>query len=98
MGLTKTETWICDLCCLAYLFVLNSAQSSGNNWKFHKFLLVKNYFLIDNSSKGFFSFKLKNPLLELLLPEDCAELSTNKQARQHRPQIQVSVFVKPISY
>ena len=21
--------------CLAYLFVLNSAQSSGNNWKFH---------------------------------------------------------------
>ena len=25
MGLTKTETWICDLFCLAYLFVLNSA-------------------------------------------------------------------------
>ena len=23
--------------------VLNSAQSSANNWKFHKFLLVKNY-------------------------------------------------------
>ena len=43
MGLTKTETWICDLCCLAYLFVLDSAQSSGNNWKFHKLLLVKNY-------------------------------------------------------
>ena len=38
MGLTKTETWICDL-----LFVLNYAQSSGSNWKFHKFLLVKNY-------------------------------------------------------
>ena len=32
-----------DLCCLAYLLVLNSAQSSGNNWKFHKFLFVKNY-------------------------------------------------------
>ena len=32
-----------DLCGLAYLFVLNSAQSSGKNWKFHKFLLVKNY-------------------------------------------------------
>ena len=30
--------------CLIYkLFVLNSAQSSGNNWKFHKFLSVKNY-------------------------------------------------------
>ena len=23
--------------------VLNSAQSSANNWKFHKFLLVKKY-------------------------------------------------------
>ena len=23
--------------------VLNSAQSSANNWQFHKFLLVKNY-------------------------------------------------------
>ena len=43
MGLIKTETWICDLCCLAYLLVFNSAQSSGNNWKFHKFLLVKDY-------------------------------------------------------
>ena len=48
---------------MAYLFVLNSAQSSGNNWKFHKFSLVKNYlkesllpiFLLDNSSKEFFS-------------------------------------------
>ena len=42
--------------------VLNSAQSSANNCKFHKFLLVKNYlkelvahFLLDNSSKRFFS-------------------------------------------
>ena len=28
---------------LLLLFVLNSAQSSGNNWKFHEFLFVKNY-------------------------------------------------------
>ena len=41
MGLTKTETWICDL--LFVDFVLNYAQSSGNNWKFHSFLLVKIY-------------------------------------------------------
>ena len=38
MGLIMTETWIWDL-----LFVLNYAQFSGNNWKVHKFLLVKNY-------------------------------------------------------
>ena len=34
------DLWLCGL---AYLFVLNSAQSSGNNWKFHLFLLVKKY-------------------------------------------------------
>ena len=34
------DLWLCGL---AYLFVLNSSQSSGNNWKFHLFLLVKNY-------------------------------------------------------
>ena len=42
---------------------LGSAQSFGNTWKFHQFLLVKKlfegklvaHFLLDNSSKGVFS-------------------------------------------